>query len=338
MGAVLKILKARHGDAFIFECKKDEKTFIMVVDSGPRLCVRDIVPVIKQLPKIDLLVLTHYDEDHITGFIEYFKQYPADALKIKEYWCNCAGEMDVNQGTAISAYGYAKSFADCLRTILKEHQEVKWIELIKAGQELHNEFVDIEVVAPSDNALALNREQYMAEQYPAISSQTMKDDLLVALKDLAQRDTPKNTQVVNNASISFILKSEGKSYIMLGDVMADDVYNYLVGKGYSEAKPLCVDYVKVSHHGSKYNITNALLDIIKCNRYIISTNGGIGNAYHPDRQTIAKILYHPRRDINEKIHLYFNYPLSEIGKKTTLFNDGEIVAANCVVHENELEL
>ena len=239
MGAVLKILKARHGDAFIFECKKDGRTFIMVVDSGPKLCVKDIVPVIKQLPRIDLLVLTHYDEDHITGFIEYFKQYPDDALKIREYWCNCASEMEVNLGTTISAYDNAKTFADRLRAILKEHQEIKWIELIKAGHEFHNEFVDIEVIAPTDNALALNRELYMAEQYPAISSQNMKDALSVPLKDLALKDTPKNTQLVNNASIAFILKSEGKSYMMLGDVMADDVYNYLVGKGYSEENPIC---------------------------------------------------------------------------------------------------
>ena len=33
MSAVLKIIKARHGDAFIFECKKDESSFVTVVDS-----------------------------------------------------------------------------------------------------------------------------------------------------------------------------------------------------------------------------------------------------------------------------------------------------------------
>ena len=104
MGHKLTLLKARHGDAFIFECKKDERSFIIVIDSGPKLCIKDIVPKIKQLSQIDLLVLTHYDEDHITGFIEYFKQYPEDALKIKEYWCNCANDIEVNKSTTISAY------------------------------------------------------------------------------------------------------------------------------------------------------------------------------------------------------------------------------------------
>lgn len=336
--AALKILKARLGDAFIFECKKDEQTFTMVVDSGPKLCVKEMVPIIKQLPKIDLLVLSHYDEDHITGFIEYFKQYPEDALKIKEYWCNCANKMEVDSKNTISAYDNAKSFADCLRAILKDHQDVKWIELIKAGHEYHNSFVEIEVVAPSEQALALNWNSYVEEQYPAISCQTMKDDFDVPLKDLASRDTKSSSQKVNNASIAFILRSEGKSYLMLGDVKADDVYDYLTGKGYDAENPLMVDYVKVPHHGSKYNISNDLLDVVKCNRYIISTNGGNGNAFHPDRETIAKILYHPKRDLTEYVHLYFNYTLEEIGKRVSLFHEGEIEAANCIVHENEIEL
>jgi len=338
MSAILKVLKVRQGDAFIFECKKEEGVFYMVVDSGPRLSSKDIVPLVKELPHIDLLVLTHYDEDHISGFIEYFKEYPKDALKIKEYWCNCASQIEVDTGTTISAYDNAKSFADSLREILKEHQDVRWIELIKAGHELHNEFVNIEVIAPSEQALALNRSCYMAEQYPAISYQNMQDDLNVPLEKLALRETSSKAQVVNNASIAFILKCEGKSYLMLGDVMANDVYTYLTNKGYSEDNPLAVDYVKVSHHGSKNNITNKLLDVVKCNRFIITTNGGMGNAYHPDRETIAKILYHPRRKMDETVHLFFNYTLREIGKRTILFNEGETVKANCIVHENEMEL
>lgn len=338
MGHKLTLLKARHGDAFIFECKKDERSFIIVIDSGPKLCIKDIVPKIKQLSQIDLLVLTHYDEDHITGFIEYFKQYPEDALKIKEYWCNCANDIEVNKSTTISAYNNAKSFADCLRNILKDHPNIKWIELIKAGYKYHNDFVDIEILAPSESALRLNRAQYIKELYPAISHVNMEKSLSIPLEVLAKKETPSNSQVVNNSSIAFILRVEETSYLMLGDVMAGDIYNYLIFKNYSEEKPLVVDYVKVAHHGSKYNISNELLDIIRCDNYIISTNGGIGHSYHPDRETIAKILYHPRRNKKLPVHLYFNYTLQEIGKRTSFLNEGELETANCIIHENELEL
>lgn len=38
--------------------------------------------------------------------------------------------------------------------------------------------------------------------------------------------------------------------------------------------------MKVSHHGSRNNISVELLDMIKCDKFIISTDGGTGNSYH----------------------------------------------------------
>lgn len=339
MSITLNFLQANHGDAFIFECTKDGDSFVMVVDSGPRISQCKIVPIIKSLSKIDLLVLSHYDEDHISGYIEYLKNYQSDALKIKEYWCNCASQIEVERRTTISAYSYAKSFADYLRQILKENPTTKWIELIKAGHRYKNEFVDIEVLAPSDTALALNRKKYIENEYPAISYARVNEDLEVSLKDLAKRSTSPSSQLVNNASIAFILKSEDKSYLMLGDVMPDNVVDYLVNKGYSEDFPLEVDFMKIAHHGSKYNVSNKLLDIVKCNRYIISTNGGRASSIHPDRETIAKLLYHPKRRMEDIIHLYFNYKLDELKKhRAILFKDSEIEKANCIIHEEELIL
>lgn len=339
MSITLNFLQAGHGDAFIFECAKDGNSFVIVVDSGPRISQSKIVPIIKSLTKIDLLVLSHYDEDHISGYIEYFKNYQSDALKIREYWCNCASQIEVEQKTIISAYSYAKSLADYLRQILKENPSTKWIELIKAGHRYKNELVDIEVVAPSDTALALNRDKYIEREYPAITYNRVIEDLEVSLKDLAKRSTPLSPQIINNASIAFILRSEGKTYLMLGDVKSDDVINYLIGKGYSEDCPLEVDFVKIAHHGSRYNISNNLLDIIKCNRYIISSNGGRASTIHPDRETIAKLLYHPQRRMEDPVHLYFNYKLDELKKhRAILFNDGEVEAAKCIIHEEELIL
>lgn len=339
MSITLNFLQADHGDAFIFECEKDGGSFVMVVDSGPKISKYKIVPIIKKLSKIDLLVLSHYDEDHIAGYIEYFKNNQDDALKIKEYWCNCASQIEVEQRTIISAYSNAKTFADYLRQILKGHSGIKWIELIKAGYRYKNEFVDIEVIAPSDAALTLNRNKYIESEYPAITNKRVNEDLEVSLRDLAKRPTLHSIQVVNNASIAFILRAEGKSYFMLGDTMSDDIVNYLIGKGYSEIYPLEVDFVKVAHHGSRYNISNKLLGIIKSNSYIISTNGGRASAIHPDRETIAKLLYHSQRNMEETVHLYFNYKLNELQKHhAILFNDGEIEEANCVVHEEEFKL
>ena len=84
------------------------------------------------------------------------------------------------------------------------------------------------------------------------------------------------------------------------------------GHKVAEAIPESVNHVKVAHHGSRNNISNELLDIIDCDNFIFSTNGGIANANHPDREAIANILCHPQRNRNKKIHLYFNYLLNDI--------------------------
>ena len=75
--------------------------------------------------------------------------------------------------------------------------------------------------------------------------------------------------------------------------------------------------------------------IIKCHKYLISTNGGLNNSNHPDRTAIAHILCHPKRDLNEKVHLYFNHSLNLIERVGAIFlNECENQKWNFEIHEN----
>ncbi|MFI1356199.1 hypothetical protein ACH4TV_21875 [Streptomyces sp. NPDC020898] len=55
---------------------------------------------------------------------------------------------------------------------------------------------------------------------------------------------------------------------------------------------LHVDVLKVAHHGSGRNISNDLLDLLDCDRYVISTSGARHN--HPDDVALSRILYRDR--------------------------------------------
>ncbi len=151
-------------------------------------------------------------------------------------------------------------------------------------------------------------------------------DYSVALPDLAHRKkrVPSDKtydKAANIASVSFILRCDDFSILMLGDTYPQNVCRSLRALGYSEEKPLEVDYVKVAHHGSASNISNELLGWIRCSRFLFSTNGVKGKARHPERETIANILCHPMRDYDITVHLYFNYKKWEIeGDKPHLFN------------------
>lgn len=71
MPTTIHMLKADIGDAFIIDVKEGEESFTMVVDGGPRRSMRTVVPAIEALERIDMMVLTHYDSDHIGGILEY---------------------------------------------------------------------------------------------------------------------------------------------------------------------------------------------------------------------------------------------------------------------------
>lgn len=64
MATTTKLLKALHGDAFIFTVEEEGEKFVMVVDSGPEGSYPDIKKELDSLDHIDLFVLTHFHEDH----------------------------------------------------------------------------------------------------------------------------------------------------------------------------------------------------------------------------------------------------------------------------------
>ena len=68
----------------------------------------------------------------------------------------------------------------------------------------------------------------------------------------------------------------------------------------------------MSHHGSRGNITAALLDLFDCDTFLVSTNGDKFN--HPDRETIDLIASRAR---GRRPTIWFNYD----GPSTTMYRD-----------------
>ena len=417
-----------HGDSFVIECDRGDQHGVVVVDGGPKSSGAALEAKLKEVGTPDLLVLTHYDDDHIKGLLEYVKSCQGTkTLPAKEVWANCVGyvsmkddapkateyieeinleeqpgwDQSADQDTKIilekptdlgkpvlkktskmikkAAEMTEKVSARVVKAPLKEaaapvsaDQVLNWatprsalqgMTLARALQIFINEnnlvmrddltegvtqefpFATIEVVSPTDEwrTKAIGKQEEEAAKHPEEAMlKTMRaakpreNAINVSLEDLAKKvpSLPSGSGDIPNASsIAFILRCDGLSILMLGDSFPQPVEAFLRSQGYSEEHPLEVDYVKVAHHGSQHNTSNELLDIIKCNNYLISTSGA--QFYHPDRESIAHILCHPRRDPAEKVHLYFNYDLETLvtkGKKKFL-NEGEEEKYNFEIHE-----
>lgn len=339
MSTKIQMLKADIGDAFIIEVAEGERTFTMVVDGGPRASLPTVKKAFESLEHVDLMVLTHYDSDHIKGILEYLTTRPDQVSKIDKFWLNCP-HIPVRLGTKASA-GEMKQLRDFFESIDSEENPIDWRDNVVQGftYDSPNGLVHLEVITPTEDAKRLNEAFYDKELGRRKAScqiaKRVQEDFDTELKVLAESDPRGKYQVVNNSSISFLMtiNTEDKQHIlMLGDVMSDDVYTYL-SKTYSKDEKLELDALKVPHHGSRFNLTSQLLEIIDCSKYLISTAGGAEVAddktplyNHPDRVTIAKILLHEGRDLSKKISLYFNYALDSMQERGAL-----------VLHKEEIE-
>ena len=322
MSVVVKSLKAEHGDAFIITVGDGDELHYIVVDGGPssRFCIDDIVNELKSIPVIDLMVLTNFDDDQIAVLIEYIMTYKNDLLPVKRIWANCSKNIQMHLSTDIS-YEQAATLDNYLSGFSTKQEIVREDAVNNTLPKYDFGFCQIQVLSPTPKALEINVNDYI-EETASIASTRVETDRNMSLEDLSlrkQRPRKDGDDVINRSSIAFLLEAEGKTLLMMGDADPWMVADKLNSLGYSQEYPLSIDLMKVSHHGSRNNTCNNLLKVLACNNFLFSTNGGFGNSYHPDRETIARILCNSKKAHPDKpLKLFFNYPLSTIEERTGL--------------------
>jgi hypothetical protein len=103
-----------------------------------------------------------------------------------------------------------------------------------------------------------------------------------------QKQLTVDSSAANGSSIAFLAECGGKRALFLGDAHMDTVCESLKKLLPAGGKRIAVDAVKMSHHGSKANITKAFLGLVEAKTYLISTNGAIHN--HPDKAALEAVV------------------------------------------------
>lgn len=134
------------------------------------------------------------------------------------------------------------------------------------------------------------------------------------VEQLSQEEFKEDERAANGSSIGFVLEYYDKKFLFLGDAHPALIESSL--KNYYKENCIWFDLIKISHHGSKQNTSQSLLNIIDSDIFLISTKGNTHN--HPDSVTIAKIINRPSV---KKRRLYFNYQ----NKTYNLFNQDELM-------------
>jgi hypothetical protein len=128
----------------------------------------------------------------------------------------------------------------------------------------------------------------------------------INIEELANAAFAEDTGIANAASIAFLAEFNHKSLLIGGDarsdVLCDSIRSLLSMR---QQKRLRLDAFVVPHGGSSRNLSRELLELLECDKYLVSTNGAVFQ--HPSRETIARIVTYGRATPDRALTLVFNY-------------------------------
>jgi len=315
MGIRFEFFEAGCGDSILVST--DEGTHILI-DGGISSTYQDEISYrLDDIDKLDLVVVTHIDNDHICGIMELLND-KYNSPKIKQFWFNMASKEMMFNSNSNNEIGQGQG---SLFTHFIYKLQIPYINNIHIDEnEKNNIFFissDIKIIllSPFEKNLEKLREKWN-------NNEVLRDcngrnvEIGGVNRPIDRRELDKlydtkfalETSFTNKTSIAFILEYQDKKFLLLADADIRVVNNQLKKLGYSKSNKLSVEFVKLSHHGSKKNINSEFLDLIETDTFMTLTDGTHPNNSkykHPDKETYALILNHADRA--ENINFYFNY-------------------------------
>lgn len=309
MAISVRVLKANHGDCILVTHKGSHGTFNLLIDGGNagtfkygkqdrmkgELC--KLLDEIKALNQhIDLVILTHIDDDHIGGLLKALKS-PSYSQLVKSVWFNSsrlitdhfsfpeipANDIYLPDSSPDTSVRQGKKFEDLLDELGVERSHI-----IMAGRKIVKGPFTFNILSPNETQLRKLLCIWPVEKTSPNTSADMTD-YSMSLEQLWTNDRfESDTSIANGSSIAFMLQADDQKMLFLGDAYDTCTVESLKQLGYNEQNKLHLSLVKISHHGSQNNTSLDFLSMISATHYVISTNG----ARHglPNKRTIARIL------------------------------------------------
>lgn len=301
-------IQADNGDAIFVSYGNHNYPRHILIDGGTTDVIGNLIETLNLHRsagrlRLEALVVTHYDLDHIQGIIELLRE-PPEWLEIADVWFNGRHHLvplDLlgnEEGIELShlireRYPWNAAFAG---------------DVICAGERVVlPDGMVVSVVSPGELQLAKLAAEWPAGEEPVEERDADAVADLLGRTDswppgsftsaLLQKST-KDTSAPNGSSIALMLEFEGKRALLAGDA-----FSAVVSAGIRTFWPtgrLSVDLFKLSHHGSKRNTDEELLAAIDCRRFLISTNSR--THMHPDNALVARVINSSHEPL-----LIFNY-------------------------------
>jgi beta-lactamase superfamily II metal-dependent hydrolase len=320
----LHSLQAGHGDCLVIEYGDDPKQQrVVIIDGG---VAGETTPTLKALLKgwpgahVELLVVTHIDDDHIVGAVRLLKDKHLRG-RIKDIWFNGSVEK---QAADLQGLGFKKG--NELEAMLGDKKlKLPWnasfggADVVVNASKVNEPVplpldASITLLSPTADSLRALRKAWAEDGLPPeeIGAAAPESPTPAGLERLGngtlppvnidailKTTCPEDTSIANGSSIAFLFSFGGATLLLAADAHARVLLE--TAARLDDELPRSVDVMKLPHHGSAANVTDDLLKAFPTKTYVISTNGNKHG--HPDDLALARIVVGAPGS-----RVLFNYP------------------------------
>ncbi len=347
----LEALPARKGDGLLLHFGTQAAPKLAVIDGGPsRVYQPALRPRLFDIRAargladtdpldIDLLMISHIDDDHIKGILDFTKelikqgdQQQPKFARIATLWHNTfddiIGNSEITEqvttvlasmGDADFPAGTDPDTAFILSSVRQGRQLRQYEGVLK--WETNNPFDPLVMMSKPDDpdvtrfggGLSLSiigprRDEL--EDLQKTYDKFLRDNNLGRDSVEAALAATQDKSVPNLSSIVTLAKTGGKTILLTGDALGSKITDALQQRGMTCAcTPLKVDVLKMPHHGSDRNVTPEFFRLIKADHYVFCGDGSHGN---PERATIEMLFAEQGTD---PVTLHFTYTVDKIDEK-----------------------
>lgn len=312
----VEMLPAQRGDCLWLTYGEGDERHHVLVDAGPQDTIGTLVPELERriaaLPgrtnRVELLVVTHVDADHVQGVVSLLSD-PRRLRLFRDVWFNGYRHLLPGPTPPDDLLGGLDG-ERLTQTLLTDPG--RWNRAFRGGPVALPDDAPppvvrlpgglrLTVIGPRPSTLERLAPEWAkacaaagivpGEGAPITKRSWRRTDLLgLDVDALAAAPYRRDTSRANAAGISLVAEYDGRRLLLLGDAPAEEVVAGLdrLGPG-----PHAFDAVKMSHHGSRRNTSPALLERVRARTWLVSTDGAVFG--HPDPEALARVVVTQRR-------------------------------------------
>ena len=270
----------------------------------------EIEGIVNRSENIDLWIVSHIDNDHIGGVLEFVKDKTLsnriDWNKIT-FWFNVANEAIEPTVSILTTNLTSVERATKLRDFLKSKSIL--LENIIADI-IPKDIFGAKFTILSPNLKAYNNllQHWEKEDKSTSQKTTAKaNDYKTKIEDFDLSKFKEDNAVPNGSSIAFLFEFQTKKILFLADSFPSIIFETLTEMGYSKTNKLHLDLMQVAHHGSKSNNSSLLLELIDCEHFVVSADA-INRDNLPNKETLARYINHFK---GVKVNFHFTHKNSQ---------------------------